>query len=227
RLKNCVIMNFDSLPWICRVLEFGKSVKICGTKNKLVGAIQGDLASTRIADPVACMQRLLGTAPTLVVSGHLLGITLRSLNAYSHPPIMYARWKDWDGKALERPPLFYQGVDEVAADLLGKVSQEVVEISKRIMAEYPHADLSQVIPMYDWDISYYGHDISDKTNLMTAMRTNATYQGITHPMIKTEDGKYVPDFQHRFLTEDIPYGLVVIRSIAEIAGVPTPYLDEV
>jgi len=140
---------------------------------------------------------------------------------------MYARWKDWDGKALERPPLFYQGVDEVAADLLGKVSQEVVEISERIMAEYPHVDLSQVIPMYEWDISYYGHDISDKTNLMTAMRTNATYQGITHPMIKTEDGRYVPDFNHRFLTEDIPYGLVVIRSIAEIAGVPTPYLDEV
>ena len=227
RLKNCSIMNFDSLPWICRIVEFGKSVRISGTKDTLVGAIQGNPARARIADPLACMQRLLGAAPKLVISGHLLGITLRSLNAYSHPPIMYTRWKDWDGKPLERPPLFYQGVDEATAELLSKVSEEVVEISRRIMAEYPNVDLSQVIPMYEWDISYYGHDIRDKTNLMTAMRTNATYEGITHPMIQTDDGRYVPNFQHRFLTEDIPFGLVVIRSIAEIAGVRTPYMDEV
>src|SRR5260370_42284764 len=76
RLKNCIIMNFDSLPWICRIVEFGKSVKISGTKDTLIGAMQGNPARARIADPLACMQRLLGTAPKLVVSGHLLGITL-------------------------------------------------------------------------------------------------------------------------------------------------------
>ncbi|HEY6250258.1 MAG TPA: NAD/NADP octopine/nopaline dehydrogenase family protein [Candidatus Angelobacter sp.] len=226
-LKNCVIMNFDSLPWICRIVEFGKIVRICGTKDKLVGAVQGDFARARVSNPLACVQRLLGAAPKLAVSGHLLGITLRSLNAYSHPPIMYARWKDWDGIPLERPPLFYQGIDEATAELLNQVSAEVIEISRQIMAEHPEVDLSQVIPMYEWDVSYYGHDISDKTNLMTALRTNATYEGITHPMIQTEDGRYVPNFRHRFLTEDIPFGLVVIRSIAEIAGVPTPHMDEV
>lgn len=227
RVRNYVLLNFDSLPWICRTLEFGKAAKIFGTKDSLVGAIQGNAAKCRIPDPLACLQRLLGPYPKLVVSGHLLGITLRSLNAYSHPPIMYARWKDWNGTPLDAPPMFYQGVDEVAAELLTKVSDEVVQISRRIMAQYSDVDLSQVIPMYEWDISYYGHDISDKTNLMTAMRTNATYQGITHPMLKTGDGKYVPNFNHRFLTEDIPFGLVAIRSIAEIAGVQTPYMDEV
>ena len=227
RVKNYVILNFDSLPWICRTLEFGKAAKIFGTKDRLVGAIQGNVAKSRIADPLSCMQRLLGPYPRLIVSGHLLGITLRSLNAYSHPPIMYARWKDWDGKPFDAPPLFYQGVDEVTAELLTKVSDEVVEISNQIMAQYPDVDLSQVIPMYDWDISYYGHDITDKTNLMTAMRTNVTYQGITHPMVQTADGKYVPNFNHRFLTEDIPFGLVCIRSIAEIADVPTPCMDKV
>jgi hypothetical protein len=227
RLRNCVVMNFESLPWICRVIEFGRAVTIFGTKDKLVGAFQGDLAMARVADPPALMQRLLGETPTLVVSGHLLGITLRSPNAYSHPPIMYGRWKDWDGEALEHPPLFYQGVDEWTAELLGKVSEEVVATSRRIMAEYPPLDLTQVIPMYDWDIGCYGNDIEDKTNLMTALRTNSGYKGITHPSIRTADGKYVPDFNHRFLAEDIPFGLVVIRGIAEIAGVPTPCMDAV
>ena len=226
-IKNHILMNFDSLPWICRIVEFGKSVKISGIKNNLIGAVQGNAAQARISDPLACMQELLGPAPKLTLSGHMLGITLRSLNAYSHPPIMYARWKDWDGKPLEQPPLFYQGVDEATAELLNKISDEVVAISRRIMMQHPDVDLSQVIPMYEWDISCYGHDIQDKTNLMTAMRTNTTYEGITHPMSQTEDGGYVPNFQHRFLKEDIPFGLVVIRSIAEIAGVPTPYIDEV
>ena len=227
RLKNCVVMNFDSLPWICRITEFGKSAKIYGCKDQLVGALQGDLSKARLKDPLAVMRSLLGKTPKLVVSGHLLGITLRSLNAYSHPPIMYGRWKDWKGEALERPPLFYQDIDEETAELLGKISEEVVATSKGIMSQYPGVDLSHVIPMYDWDIGCYGNDIKDKTNLMTALRTNSGYAGIPHPMIQTESGEYIPDFNHRFLTEDVPFGLVVIRGIAEIAGIPTPCMDRV
>jgi hypothetical protein len=227
RLKNCIVMNFDSLPWICRITEFGRATRISATKEKLVGALQGDLTRARLKDPLAAMRSLLGETPKLIVSGHMLGITLRSLNAYSHPPIMYGRWKDWKGKALERPPLFYQDIDEETAELLGKISEEVVTTSKWIMAQYPRVDLSQVIPMYDWDIGCYGNDIKDKTNLMTALRTNPGYAGITHPMIETENGEYVPDFNHRFLAEDVPFGLVVIRGIAEIAGTPTPCMDRV
>lgn len=227
RVENCVVMNFESLPWICRLAEFSRAVGIFGVKDKLVGALEGDLARARVADPLATLQRLLGETPKLAVSGHLLGITLRSPNAYSHPPIMYGRWKDWDGEALERSPLFYQGVDEGTAELLGSVSEEVVRVSRRIMSEHPPLDLTQVIPMYDWDITCYGKDIKDKTNLMTALRTNSGYKGITHPMTRTANGKYVPDFNHRFLAEDVPFGLVVIRGIAEIARVPTPCLDKV
>ncbi|HLL70473.1 MAG TPA: NAD/NADP octopine/nopaline dehydrogenase family protein [Pyrinomonadaceae bacterium] len=227
RVENCVVMNFESLPWICRLAEFSRAVGIFGIKDKLVGALEGDLTRARVADPLATLQRLLGETPKLAVSGHLLGITLRSPNAYSHPPIMYGRWKDWDGVALERSPLFYQGVDEDTAELLGKVSEEVVRVSRRIMSEHPPLDLTQVIPMYDWDITCYGKDIKDKTNLMTALRTNSGYKGITHPMTRTANGKYVPDFNHRFLAEDVPFGLVVIRGIAEIARVQTPCLDKV
>ncbi len=227
RLSDCVVMNFESLPWICRIIEFGKAVGIFGTKGTLVGAVEGDLTRARIPDPVAYLQWLLGEPPALSVSGHMLGITLRSPNAYSHPPIMFGRWKDWDGKPLDQPPLFYQGIDEETADLLGRVSDEVVATSRRIMTAYPQVDLSRVIPMYDWDIGCYGNDIRDKTNLMTALRTNSGYAGITHPMIETQDGGYLPDFTHRFLTEDVPFGLVVIRGIAEIAGAATPCIDTV
>lgn len=226
KLRNCVVMNFESLPWSCRTVEFGKTVRVNGTKERLAGAVYGDLTKARLKDPLAAMQHLLGEQPKLMVSGHLLGITLMSLNAYSHPPIMYGRWKDWDGRPVDEPPLFFQGIDEETAELLGNLSDEVVAISKRIMAEYPQVDLSQVIPMYEWDLAHYGSKIKDKTNLMTALRTNALYEGRTHPMIQTETGQYIPDFNHRFLLEDIPC-LAVIRGIAELAGVETPNIDVV
>ncbi len=226
RLRNCAVINFESLPWSCRVVEFGATVRVNGTKKTLVGAIQGELPKTRVKQVLETLQRVLGEFPKLTLSGHLLGINLMSLNAYSHPPIMYGRWKDWDGKPLDHEPLFFQGVDENTARLLEKISDEVVAISRRIMAEYPEVDLSQVIPMYQWDIAHYSDQIADKTSLMTALRTNALYQGRTHPMVQTGDGQYIPDFQHRFLLEDIPC-LAVIRGIAEIAGVDTPNLDTV
>jgi hypothetical protein len=226
RLRNCAVINFESLPWSCRVVEFGATVRINGTKKTLVGAIQGELPKTRVRQVLETLQRVLGEFPKLTLSGHLLGINLMSLNAYSHPPIMYGRWKDWDGKPLDHEPLFFQGVDENTAALLERISSEVVAISNRIMAEYPEVDLSQVIPMYQWDIAHYADQIADKTNLMTALRTNALYQGRTHPMVQTAGGQYIPDFNHRFLLEDIPC-LAVIRGIAEIAGVKTPNLDMV
>jgi hypothetical protein len=227
RFDSTIVINFESLPWICRTDEFGRSARIHGTKSRLVGAMHGDPSRSRVADPCAVLQRLLGDPPRLVIGGHPLGITLRAPNAYSHPPIMFGRWKNWNGAALDAPPLFYQGVDEETAALLEEISDEVVATSKSIMHEHPGVDLSQVIPMYEWDIGCYGADIADKTNLMTALRTNAGYDGMTHPMIRRDDGDYVPDFSHRFLTEDVPFGLVVIRGIAELAGVPTPQMDRV
>ncbi|KAL9972125.1 hypothetical protein ACROYT_G018376 [Oculina patagonica] len=46
-------------------------------------------------------------------------------------------------------------------------------------------------------------------------------------MKETADHLFVPDFAHRYLTEDAPYGLVVIRGVAEIVQVATPTIDRV
>ena len=85
----------------------------------------------------------------------------------------------------------------------------------------------QVVNIYYWYMRCYPEDISDKTNLYTAIQTNAAYQGLKHPVKKSDDGKYLPDFTYRYMTEDIPYGLVVIRGIAEIVAVETPNIDKV
>ena len=227
KLDECVLVSFESSPWVCRLVEFGSIAEILGTKSRLVGAMQGEPSNARSKTPIELLQMLFGEFPRLMVSGHLLGISLRSPNACSHPPILYGRWRDWDGSPLNFEPLFYYEVDEETAQLLTQISNEILLTSRTIMREYPTVDLSQVIPIYDWDIGTYGDVIKDKTNLLTALRTNTSYAGIRHPMVKTPEGRYVPDFKHRFLTEDVPFGLAVVRGIAEIVGVSTPSIDTV
>ena len=225
KLNSCVLINFESLPWVCGNLEFGKSVEIMSIKTKLLGALQGNPSNVRIPKFLVELQELLGNLPKLIISGHLLGMTLVSPNAYCHPPIIYGRWKNWDGQPLDRQPLFYHGINEYTAELLGKLSEEVLTISRQISQKYPHIDLSEVISIYDWDIAHYSKYIADKTNIHTVNLTNSAYEGIVHPMRRMPNGIYLPDFNHRYLTEDIPFGLVVIRGIATIAGVKTPYID--
>ncbi|MDD3643178.1 MAG: NAD/NADP octopine/nopaline dehydrogenase family protein, partial [Candidatus Krumholzibacteria bacterium] len=58
---------------------------------------------------------------------------------------------------------------------------------------------------------YLAYDSAGRT-LLDAMRANQGYRGIRAPGI----------VDHRYITEDVPAGLVPIASIGEMLGVPTP-----
>ena len=226
-MRHFTIINFDALPWVARLTEFGRTVTITATKDVLVGAMQPDPILSRVADPLATLQCLLGPRPQLVLSGHPLGITLRAPNASVHPPVMYSRWKDWDGVPLAEAPGFYTGIDELAAAMIAGISRECMTTAREIMRTHPEADLSQVVSAYDWELDAYGPLIADKTSLRAALRTNSAHAAARHPMTEVAAGQFTPNFGHRFLAEDIPFGLVVVRGIAEIAGIETPTIDVV
>ena len=38
--RQCTIMNFESLPWVCRITEFGVKCEVLGTMETLLGAIK-------------------------------------------------------------------------------------------------------------------------------------------------------------------------------------------
>ena len=141
--------------------------------------------------------------------------------------VMYKKWKNWNGRSFRQAPSFYHGIDDATGALLARISGEVVKISRTIMQMHCDQDLSHVVPMLTWDRNSYGHEILDATSQATALRSNPVYRDLVHPMVDNGGGELTPNFEHRFMTEDVPYGLVPIRGIAELAGVDTPELDEV
>ena len=222
---DCVVFAGETLPWACRTVEFGKKVEILGTKKEIDVAVS---PASKSRPTLELLQTLLGKEPKLVSVGSFLSITLMNINMIWHPTISYGRYRLWDNETpFEKPPPFYEGVDAFTADLLSQMSDEMLRVKEVINASYPDVDLAGVMHVTDWINRAYGEDVKDNTNLMTAINTNKGYRGLVHPCVPTNDGKFLPDFKYRYFSEDVPFGLVVAKGIAELCDLPTPGIDTV
>ncbi|XP_071181633.1 opine dehydrogenase-like [Mytilus edulis] len=223
--SQLAIASFESLPWACRVDDFGKHVQLIGFKDVLgMSVVTGK--DCKIPFPIVdTIQDIFGKKPAINLVQNYIAINLMA-KSIIHPPLMYGHWSNWDGKPVREKPLFYQGVDPKQANLLSKVSDECILTAKKIEKLRNDLKMKDVIHIFDWYKTYYHDEITDDSSLMMAMKTNAAYDGLLHPM-KNVEGGFVPDFNYRYTREDIPYGLVVMKGIAELAGVATPTMDEI
>ena len=229
-VRHSNLFSLETLPWACRIIEYGKSVEVLGTKKEVEVIVSPKHGTTK--DSVTdILHRLVGKLPVFDPASNFLAVTLMNINSVWHPTISYGFYRNRDvNEPFDEPPLFYQGADEYTGEKLGLVSDEVLEIKRVLLKRYPALNLDSLHHVSHWMLTSYGDDIGDKTSIYTMLRTNKGYRGLTHPMKEVEIGgetKYVPNFEYRYFTEDIPMGLVVTRGVAELAGVPTPHMDDV
>lgn len=78
--------------------------------------------------------------------------------------------------------------------------------------------------MKDRIIKQYGNQVKDKTNMKTVFATNQGYASVKFPM-KPVEGGVVINLESRFFWEDIPYGLCILKDIAQMIKVKTPHID--
>lgn len=220
KADNIQVVGSDTLPWVARLTSYGVSAEVIGTKSQMLGCCT-DPAS--LAGPQAC----IGSFPVLQ-HGSGIAADLMTTNPYIHLSIMYAKWSKWDGQPLDEKPLFYHGVDQFAAETMTKVNDELVlKVRDVLKAKRPDLNLDRVVSVHQWYIDCYESQTEDTSSLQSCLNTNSAYRGLTHPCKQTVEGKFVPDFNYRYMTEDLPMGLVPLRAIAHIAGIETPMTDEV
>ena len=93
-----------------------------------------------------------------------------------------------------------------------ELSDEVIKVTKAIEKE---TGLTlKTVDIYDWFKNCYGKEAGDTSSLYKIIITNPSYNGLTHPMTQNEDGKWIPKWNYRYLTQDVPYGLMVIRGFS-------------
>ncbi|GAK56773.1 strombine dehydrogenase [Candidatus Vecturithrix granuli] len=218
------IFGFQTLPWACRITHYAREVDILGQKASVGLAAFPHSISEELADDFT---RFLGL--TITPLPNMLTLSLANVGQLIHPGIMYGLFKGQEDCKYRKEdiPYFYQGVTQETARTLEHLSAEVRNVTQALQTRNPVLDLSQVISLKEWLLTTYSDSIADSSSLQSCFVTNRAYQGLRAPMKEIEDGYFLPDFQARYLTEDIPYGLVVTRAIAQLAGVQTPAIDEV
>jgi hypothetical protein len=107
------------------------------------------------------------------------------------------------------------------------MSDDIQRVAAALQTHLPEFDAGEVVPLHDWLQRASAEAIGDATTLRTALTSNRAYQGLRLPTRGTAGGAHQIDYRARYLTEDVPFGLVVVRGIAQLAAVPTPALDEV
>jgi hypothetical protein len=220
-LSDIAIFGFQTLPWACRIQQYGKQVTILGAKEQV------DLTArpAHLAPVISTqLQEWLGITINPIAS--FLSLMLADTGQLIHPGIMYGLFHDWDGKPYDQHRLFYQGVDDGIAAVLQQMSDEIQTLRIALQERYPALDLSAVRPIGEWLKRSYQSSIADDSTLQSRFATNRSYAGLLAPMHNVETG-FIPDFQARYLSEDVPYNLLVTRGVAELAGVNTPGIDQV
>ncbi len=218
------LVGLQTLPWACRIVTFGQEVDILGTKAVVDVAAWPSAIGPELVNG---LEALLGLKINPVSS--FLSLTLANTGQLIHPGIMYGLCHGREAITFSQAeiPLFYQGVDEATAELLQALSDEVQMLTGSLASQLPNLDPGEVIPLHQWLRRAYPDDIDDGRTLRSAFVTNRAYAGLKIPTRAAGPESVAVDFTGRYLAEDVPFGLVVLRGLAEIAGAPTPTIDEV
>lgn len=207
------LWGFQRVPFIARVLEYGRSANLLGYKPCYHVAVENvsDIKKREFADMVSdWFER-----PVHLLRNYYEA-SLTNSNPLLHTSRLYTMFGGGnEGRAYPRMINFYEEWTVEAADLLIRMDKEFF-------------DLLQVLPVTPGYIppilEYY--ESHDAESLARKLSSIAGFKGITSPMIRTEAG-WLPDFKSRYFTEDFPFGLKYIWQLARDHNIPTPVIDEV
>lgn len=205
------LFGFQRVPFIARVREYGRSAQLLGYKSSLNIAFLPEKFSARY---LPIFEALFDTPVSAL--NHVLEATLTNSNPILHPVRLYRLFSSWKPEVVyPREFLFYEEWDDETSDLLIHCDAEF----QKLLAALPSVEVK--IPSL---LDYY--QSTDKRSLTDKIKSIDAFKSIKVPM-KPAEGGYVPDFDNRYFTEDIPYGLLLIKCIAELADVNTPVMDRV
>ncbi|MDR1203703.1 MAG: NAD/NADP octopine/nopaline dehydrogenase family protein [Tannerellaceae bacterium] len=204
------LFGFQRVPYICRITEYGKSAVIKGYKSKL--KITG-CPDTPI-DALAGMFSHVFETPTDVL-GHYLEATLTNSNPLLHPARIFGMLSRETTDSFDKEFMFYEEWDDYSSDVLIRCDNEF----QQIIGKLP-VNRNEIPGILDY------YESTDAASLTRKIRSITAFEGIKMSMVR-EGATYTVDYANRYFTEDIPFGLLIIKSIAVAMKVETPSIDNV
>ena len=183
------LFGLQTLPWACRIEEYGQVVHVLGVKEAVDAASR---PAAEIGAIVPLLERMLGLR---IGRGSQPAGPDPGQHRPAHPSRHHVRslcrlgWRTLG--ALRR--LFYQGLERGGCpDVLAGLSDDVQAIRARLEEAL---DLSAVRPLKDWLLRSYGDAIADPSSLRSAFVTNRAYAGLKAPVREVAPGPLCARFR--------------------------------
>ena len=205
------LFGFQRVPFISRIIDYGKKAELKGYKDTLHVAIE----NTSEKEPIRAKLEKLFEKPVSIANSYY-EVSLSNSNPILHPARLYTMWKDWQpGIVYPRNPQFYAEWTVEASTLLLKMDDEFQQLLKVLRLK------AGCIPSI---LDYY--ESTDAVSLTQKLHDIMAFQGIPSPMKEVEGG-WIPDFSSRYFTEDFPYGMRFIVETAHEQNVAIPTIENI
>lgn len=160
------------------------------------------IAMLRKEDTAAVIRELAPVYPQFIAAENVLETSLGNANPAIHAAVtLFSLSRVESGEDF----LFYvQGATPGAVRSIEKIDAERVAV-----AEALGVSATGVLDILN---SFWPEK---ETNLYDLLRENASYKLAKGPK----------SLEHRYITEDIPFGIVPVIKLGEALGVPTPFMD--
>lgn len=156
-------------------------------------------APERTAETVA---RLAGFFPQFTAAANIVSTSLSSANAIVHTPVCLFNLSRIE---MRQDFLFYaEGASPSTVAYVERIDEERMAVLRAL--GLPFRSMLEIINSF-WP--------DKKESLYAAIRENPSYGTVTGPK----------SLEHRFFSEDIPYGVVPLVHLGRVLGVETPYLE--
>lgn len=226
-LENIVCFAFALIPWICRTLQYGSHGANYGGKQLNICAVTPSSKFEELRDLLLndISLKPLGIGKCALACS-FLSITLSVDNQIIHPSRCFGLYKKFKGRwpSLDKVPYFYRDFDDVSSAILKNVDYDYSAIRAAVRKRFPSRPFTYMLSYTD--LESLSHS-SKHIDIKASFRDSKQLGLIKTPTVEAEDGSYVLDTNCRFFTDDIPYGMLLAKWVAQELNVDTPHVDRI
>ena len=201
--RGIALACIQRVPYIARIEVYGSRVRMseCRMEHRVYVSDESRKAYVR-----EVCQRFFESDVRFLRSP--MTFVFNNSNPLLHPARLVVLFENWKNRPFDYNPGFYTEWTDESSRLYLAADREMLGVINQLNDGGACSEDYESVQMH------YG--VQSAEELTAKLRSIAGFQGILSPM-KRIGGCWVPDFDSRYFTEDIPFGTKAILSYSNVA----------